>query len=183
VPGTKIEGTGGRNFFLDEESKKQGVDLGGGLRVGSVWWVNGIYSAKGPAVVGSENKIIWLAGGVGIGGTTAPTAIPEGGIRAKSISFGEEDLRIIRGIILGRTNNLIWGKGFSLKAKDKEGWYRIEFNPKFTADPTVIVSPTRGNTWASCGEMEVDHCIVKTGPGGQGVDTDFGFTFIVIGPA
>jgi hypothetical protein len=183
VPGTKIEGTGGRNFFLDEESKKEGVDLGGGLRVGSVWWVNGIYSAKGPAVVGSENKIIWLAGGVGIGGTTAPTAIPEGGIRAKSISFGEEDLRIIRGIIMGRANNLIWGKGFSLKAKDKEGWYRIEFNPKFTADPTIIVSPTRGNTWASCHEMEVDHCIVKTGPGGQGVDTDFGFTFIVIGPA
>lgn len=179
VPGTKIEGTGGRNFFLDEESKKEGVDLGGGLRVGSAWNTNGIYSQKGPVVVGSENKIIWLAGGVGIGGT-APTGIPEGGIRAKSIGFGEEDLRIIRGVIYQRQSH---GRGFTLEAKTKEGLYKIIFTVEFPNDFfTPIATSFSGDRRVQIKETDKKYCIIRVGNVHSNADQDGSFTFMVIGP-
>jgi microcystin-dependent protein len=81
VPGVQIAGVGGRNHFLDTEKTDA---LGVGLRVGSAWNVNGIYSEKGPVVVGSEKEIIWLVGGVGVGRNNwqAPTGIPEGTVKA-----------------------------------------------------------------------------------------------------
>ena len=51
---------GKRNFFTDEENA-------GNLRVGAAWNVPGIYSEKGPVVVGAQNGNIWLNGKVGIG--------------------------------------------------------------------------------------------------------------------
>jgi cytoskeletal protein CcmA (bactofilin family) len=102
-----------------------------------------------------------------------------GPVQAKSLSFGEERLRIIRGIIIKRTE--IYGKGFSLRPKTQDGLHRIEFNPAFTADPTVIGGSVRGNTWVSCHQMEKDYCLIKTGSGGSDLDQDF--TFIAIGPA
>lgn len=51
---------GRRNRFSDEENA-------GNLRVGAAWGVPGIYSEKGPVVIGGENGNIWLHGKVGIG--------------------------------------------------------------------------------------------------------------------
>jgi hypothetical protein len=180
VQGVTIQGESGRNFFSDSEMK-------GRLRVGAWGGIPGIYSETGAVLVGSQANIIYLNGQVGINidRATAPDAKASldvgGGIKAKSISFGEENLRIILGIIMGRPADKIWGKGFSLQAKGTEGLWQINFNPNFAADPTVIVSPTRGNTWAICNQMEKDFCTVKTGAGGT--DSDHGFSFIVIGPA
>jgi hypothetical protein len=181
LPGLKLEGSGGRNFFLDEESKKEGVDLDVGLRVGSVWNTNGIYSQKGPAVVGSQNNIIMLKGGVSVQSeTTKPTGIPEGGIRAKSIGFGEEDLRIIRGVIYQRQSH---GRGFTLEAKTKEGLYKIIFTVEFPNDFfTPIATSFSGDRRVQIKETDKKYCIIRVGNVHSNADQDGSFTFMVIGP-
>jgi hypothetical protein len=53
----QIEGTNGRNTFIDSEQV-------GPLRVGAAWGIPGIYSEKGDVVVGSQSGIIQLRGKV-----------------------------------------------------------------------------------------------------------------------
>ena len=55
----KIEGSGGRNMFSDNEKA-------GDLRVGAAWGTPGIYSEKGDVVVGSVSNNVWLYGKVAI---------------------------------------------------------------------------------------------------------------------
>ena len=55
----KIEGSGGRNMFSDNEKA-------GNLRVGAAWATPGIYSEKGDVVVGSLSNNVWLYGKVAI---------------------------------------------------------------------------------------------------------------------
>lgn len=55
--GTTIQGTAGRNYFVDAEKSD-----GGGLRVGAAWGMYGIYSNSGSVVVGAANGVIVLQG-------------------------------------------------------------------------------------------------------------------------
>jgi hypothetical protein len=65
---------GKRNNFSD-------VENAGNLRVGAAWGIPGIYSEKGPVVIGSQDGNIWLNGKVGIGARQEGSLSNPGGCR------------------------------------------------------------------------------------------------------
>ena len=90
----KIEGSGGRNLFSDEEKA-------GNLRVGGVSNTPGIYSDKGDVIIASQSNNVWLRGKVAIS-TEADaktrnqpeTLYVDGGIKATGTVVGNIKTRL-----------------------------------------------------------------------------------------
>ena len=78
-------------------------------------------------------------------GTITPQAALEvrgniklGGIGQYFAPSGEENLRIVRGIV-GTTGNIIGGSGFTV-THDASGQYTVTFNTSFSGPPAVIAT-------------------------------------------
>jgi hypothetical protein len=181
VTAVQIQGTSGRNTFMDTEKV-------GPLRVGAVWGVPGIYSEKGDVVVGSKTGIIKLPGQVMLGGQSPDQS-------NLHVPGGVEALRIVRGTV-NDNGATVAGEGFKV-TKYGGGLYEILFVPPFPSVPSASVTqifpainPTSGSTneagssregdFANIAYLSPDRMRVKTTiPGGF---SDRSFSIIAIGP-
>lgn len=126
---------------------------------------------------------------VGIG-TSVPAAkldvrgdIRMGATGQLSAAAGEENLRILRGVVLGN-GTIQFGTGFSVTVQGP-GWYRVTFQTAFAGSPAVtlstqnnVTSPAHNATWNSLFSNRVD-IFTYTQSGAQ---ANGDFSFIAAGP-
>jgi len=121
-------------------------------------------------------------------GTITPQAALEvrgniklGGIGQYFAPGGEENLRIVRGVV-GATGNIIVGSGFTVtKGATNSGQYTVTFNTPFSGPPAVTATAELGaSTTAGVTSSSANFQIYGLNDGVFA--TDRAFHFIAIGP-
>ncbi len=137
---------------------------------------------------GGDIVLLPFSGNVGIGTGTPRAKLeahgdirlgPAGEFRATS---GEENLRIVRGIV-GSNGARLAGAGFTV-SRETEGTYLITFVPAFAGTPSVTASPETNFKYTanilSANGSRVEIMTLFPDPGGGTEDTIF--HFIAVGP-
>jgi Chaperone of endosialidase len=163
------------------------------LRVGGAWSVPGIYSEKGPVVVGAQNGNIWLNGKVGIGSAKkdpSQSLDVDGTVKAKSIDVdgagtvtagtltagsltaraSDKVVTISGPATIAGNNTLEFGAGVNKHVNSGKIGYQL-----FTADALDIVGAGTSDTthkikfWAN-GGATLNGSLTVDGQGGGNVD-------------
>ena len=112
------------------------------------------------------------------------------GVARKSVTVGEESLRIVRGII-NAGGGIEEGDGFIVEHTNDTGFYNVYFDPDFSGRPAVTVTQWYGDGFSSAGGDTRDNCLLvfadQTGArilcgNNSGDAEDRNFHFIAVGP-
>ena len=112
------------------------------------------------------------------------------GVARKSVTVGEESLRIVRSII-NAGGGIEEGDGFIVEHTNDTGFYNVYFDPDFSGRPAVTVTQWYGDGFSSAGGDTRDNCLLvfadQTGArilcgNNSGDAEDRNFHFIAVGP-